>query len=119
MDMDLVEQLLHQFSPENVNFALATREFDVKRANRYNEWYKVHYAEGPISEKMRRPSAQPVSGMHTPPSLRYVPSNLTVLSASAGTKPKHLRSRGPEVWWLGHGRFPLPKATLRVKLTAS
>jgi len=120
MDAVLVEDLTMQLSPDNVNLAMATKDFDEKRANRFNKYYKVHYAQNPIPESIRGSWGKAIAGdnLKPPPALKYVPTNLAVLDASAGEIPKHAASKsGEEVWWLGRGLFPLPKAQLRVKLS--
>lgn len=120
MNAKLVKELLGKFTPENVNLALASKDFDEKDSNKLNPYYKAKYAETAIPEAMRKAWAQASAGeeMHTPPALKYVPTSLALISDSAGDIPKKLEStQGPEVWWLGKGMFALPKAQLRVKLT--
>merc|ERR1719277_551514 len=63
-------------------------------------------------------SASKEQGVSLPPPLRFVPAQLAVMNKTAGKVPKQLEGeRSAEVWWLGHGRFDLPKAQVRVKLT--
>lgn len=116
INVDLVSQLLQKLTPDNMNLAIASKDFDMQKANQYNKYYRVHYSEREIPQKMRQPTLKPLAG-HLPPALRYVPSQLVVLNASAGKTPRRLDADGADVWWLGHGRFSLPKAQLRLKLT--
>jgi len=122
LDMDLISHLVQGLTPDNVNLALSTHDFNSTRANHYNQYYRLHYLKRPIPTEMRNPSAKAVAGLKlsTPPALKYVPSSLAVINASAGEVPKQLSGdSGCEVWWLGRGLFPLPKAQLRVKLAVS
>mmetsp|Transcript_22369 Transcript_22369/g.42969 ORF Transcript_22369/g.42969 Transcript_22369/m.42969 type:complete len:1012 (+) Transcript_22369:77-3112(+) len=125
MDSSLVVQLLGQLTPENVNLALASRDFNATRdANKYNQWYAIHFSESAIPESMQKRWSQQGSEMQVPPPLRYVPSELSVRKtgmASEHEVPKSLTlpAQGlssPEVWWLARSRFPLPKVQLRAKL---
>lgn len=120
VDSKLAQQLFAKLSPENVNLALATKEFNEQASNRRNQYYSVRYAENAIPESFRKAWAQSATGdaMHVPPALKYVPSNLALLTDTAGEVPRKLdNSGGVEVWWLGKGVFSLPKAQLRAKLT--
>lgn len=121
MDPKLVLQFFSKLSPDNVNLALASKEFNEKEANRLNPYYSAHYSETAIPEAWRKSWNQPKAGtdMHSPPALKYVPSShMMLINSSAGEIPKKLDQSGDaEVWWLGSGMFPLPKAQLRVKLT--
>jgi insulysin len=121
-DYELVEKLAQSLSPSNVNLAISMKTFDeAHEANRFNKYYNVHYADKQISQTLRTRWEQPKSQglFQMPPALKYVPSKLDLISASAGEIPKQLKSEtGAEVWWLGRGNFPLPKAQFRVKLTA-
>jgi len=121
IDSQQVLQFMAKFSPENVNIALASKEFDEKAANKLNPYYGAHYQEGAIPEawvKAWKQSTTAGDETRPPPALKYVPSNLALLNSSAGAVPVKLDQSGAvEVWWLGSGLFPLPKAQLRVKLT--
>eukprot|EP00747_Dinoflagellata_sp_TGD_P206709 gnl/TRDRNA2_/TRDRNA2_80385_c0_seq1.p1 gnl/TRDRNA2_/TRDRNA2_80385_c0~~gnl/TRDRNA2_/TRDRNA2_80385_c0_seq1.p1 ORF type:complete len:734 (-),score=167.44 gnl/TRDRNA2_/TRDRNA2_80385_c0_seq1:53-2149(-) len=64
------------------------------------------------------------SGAHLelPPPLQHVPSKLELITATAGEVPKRLqplRGSPAEIFWLGRGRFPLPKVQVRIKLSPS
>jgi len=120
LDSKLVQQLLKQLSPENVNMALATKGFNDKDANQANPYYKVKFAQNPIPESWRKAWGKSVEGadMHTPPALKYVPSNFALITDTAGEVPQKLdKSDNVELWWLGKGLFALPTAQIRVKLT--
>lgn len=119
MEPELVKQLMGKLSPSNVNLALATKDFEEVHANKRNKYYDVNYADSTIPEAWRKSWGQSSDAdMRTPPALKYVPSNLGLLSATAGEVPKQLdKSGGVELWWLGKGLFPLPKVQMRVKLT--
>jgi len=121
VDSQLVQQLFAKLAPENVNLALASKDFDVHKANRRNPYYSCSYAENVIPASWQGAWGKTVAGddMHTPPALKYVPSaNLALLSDTAGDIPRKLdKSEGVELWWLGKGLFSLPKAQLRAKLT--
>jgi len=122
IDSPLLQRLLAKMSPENVNLALASKQFNEKDSNRQNQYYRVKYQESAIPETWRKSWDQNVAGdeMHSPPALKYVPSNLALRSETAGKVPLQLnQSEGVELWWLGKGLFPLPKAQLRVKLTCA
>lgn len=120
IDTGLVRQLMNQLTPENVNLAIASKDFNEKDSNRYEQYYKAKYAESEIPQTWQRAWKQVVSNadMHAPPALKYVPANLALINATAGEVPKKLDNTGSvEVWWLGTGLFVLPKAQLRAKLT--
>jgi secreted Zn-dependent insulinase-like peptidase len=120
MEPQLVKELVAKLSPNNVNLALATKDFDEAGANKQNQYYNVHYADGMIPDAWRSSWGKTVSDADTrpPPALKYVPSNLGMLSDTAGEVPKKLdKAGGVELWWLGKGLFPLPKVQMRVKLT--
>jgi insulysin len=120
MEPALVAQLMSKLSPTNVNLALATKDFDEVGANKRNQYYSVHYADGMIPDAWRSTWSQFAddADMRPPPALKYVPSNLGLLSATAGEVPQQLdKAGGVELWWLGKGLFPLPKVQMRVKLT--
>jgi len=122
MDSKLVQQLLAKLTPQNVNLALATKDFNEKTANRDNKYYSVHYAEKPIPDSWLKAWTQAAAedDTHTAPPLKYVPSSLVLINDTAGEVPQKLdRSGGVEVWWLGRGMFALPKAQLRAKLTVA
>lgn len=88
------------------------------KSNKYEKWYRVGYGQRPIPKEMLGRNDKKVSdGMSMPPALKYVPTNLAVTNASAGKIPKSMGNIGSvELWWLGKGRFDLPKAQLRIKL---
>jgi insulysin len=120
MDQTLVQQHLAKLSPENVNLALATSDFNDTAANRRNGYYNVNYAENLIPDSWQKSWSAPVADdtVHTPPALKYVPFSLALLNDTAGEVPKRLDgAAGVELWWLGKGLFTLPKAQLRAKLT--
>jgi len=118
LDVDLVSRLVQGMNPDNVNLALSTHDFNSSRANHYNKYYRLHYSKRPIPNELKNPSAKAIAGLKlsTPPALKYVPSSLSVINATAGEVPQQLSESSCEVWWLGRGLFPLPKAQLRVKL---
>lgn len=133
VNIELVSSLVQGLTPSNVDFALATSDFNEERdGNRYEKYYDLKYAHNPAPADMLGTSA-PGSGTGSllvlkttkanttfPPALRYVPAQLAVLSESAGEAPENFGLRqGVEVWWLGRGRFPLPKTQLRVRLAVS
>lgn len=122
LNVELVQQFLAKLTPENVNLAVASKNFDEKDANKQNQYYRVKYAENPIPASWKKAWVDEVDvdHMHAPPALKYVPANLALISDTAGEVPKKLgESGGAEVWWLGKGAFTLPKAQLRAKLTVA
>jgi insulysin len=123
MDVDLVQQLLSKLTPDNVNLALASKDFEEKDSNQRNQYYNVKYAQNPIPEAWRKSWANSAAedDMHAPPALKFVPANLALINDTAGEIPVKLEDKSSDVetWWLGRGLFPLPKAQLRVKLTVA
>jgi len=117
-DLKLVEHLRAALTPENCNIALSTKNAKLSKPNKYEKWYRASYVQRPIPKDMLgRKDEKDAKGMAMPPPLKYVPTKLAVTNASAGKVPKNLGNIGSvELWWLGKGRFDLPKAQLRIKL---
>jgi secreted Zn-dependent insulinase-like peptidase len=117
-DLKLVQHLRATLTPENCNIALATKNAKLSKPNKYEKWYRASYVQRPIPKDMLgRNNKKDAEGMSMPPALKYVPTKLAVSNASAGKVPTNLGNIGSvELWWLGKGRFDLPKAQLRIKL---
>jgi insulysin len=118
LDLKLVQRLRASLSAENCNIALSIKNSKMGKTNKYEQWYRAPYVQRPIPKDMLgRNNKNGADGMGMPPALKYVPTNLVVSNASAGKIPKGLGNIGSvELWWLGKGRFDLPKAQLRIKL---
>jgi len=105
-----------------VNLVVASNKFDESGANRENKYYSMKYKESGIPQAWQAHWGRMEAGVqvHTPPPLRFVPSNLVVANTTAGDTPKALMlGKGVDLWWLGKGAFALPKAQVRAKLTVS
>jgi insulysin len=126
----LVRGLLKALAdPRNMNLALATPGFNASSATRFEKYYDIHFAQERIPEAwMERWAAEVPAkeGLAAPPPMRYAPTALAVINASAGATPVPLQvfsetsgDKGAplELWWKGRGEFALPKAQLRLKLS--
>jgi len=118
VDVNMVRGLLNAVAdPRNVTLALAAPGFNASQANKFEQYYNIHFSQTPIpaawTEKWAAASAD---GLRTAPALRYVPSATAVRNASAGDHPKMSTHAGVELWWQGKGGFALPKVQLRLKL---
>jgi insulysin len=131
---DLVRGLLAALAdPRNMNLALATPGFNASSATRFEKYYDIHFEQERIPESwlQRWLAEEPVKeGLGSPPPMRYAPTALAVINATAGATPVSLEvfreargnatpaSEAPlELWWKGRGDFALPKAQLRLKLS--
>ncbi|CAJ1393186.1 unnamed protein product [Effrenium voratum] len=115
INLTLTGQLLEAIRPQNLNLALATRSFDASAA-RHEEYYDFNYTEEPLPEALvRRWASASSAALAAPPAPRFVPQALGLISAERRKVPDKLQSE-PQLWWLGLGRFQLPKAQLQLKL---
>lgn len=129
-DKELMEKILRAIMPQNMNVALALPDFDESGSNSHEVYYDFAYHDGPIETELPELGvtdkelvlADPAKfGLVAPPRLQYVPRALGLVSDAAvlgpGSGPERIfRQGGLELWWLGRGRFELPKASIYMQL---
>mmetsp|Transcript_25433 Transcript_25433/g.46173 ORF Transcript_25433/g.46173 Transcript_25433/m.46173 type:complete len:1008 (+) Transcript_25433:55-3078(+) len=117
INLDLTREVLGGIAPDNMNVALVSPGFDEKTGKEHEQYYDFNYAEKALDPKLIE-TLQKASGfgLKPPPSLLYVPKQLALIDGSATDEmPERLES-GVELWWLGLGRFKVPKALIQMKL---
>jgi len=126
VDARRVQDLLTAMAePRNVNIGLAAPGFNDSAAGHFEEYYGIHFDQKPIPQEWLSQWAAMELREELRPMrpLRYVPTELAVLNASAGEHPQRLEARGQtsgpplELWWKGRGAFALPRAQLRLRLS--
>lgn len=122
-DNDLVTTMIGYLTPDNVNAALATPDFQLNNTNAFNEYYDMHYINKEAPQWMRDAwdaSAEDAVGIDFPPELKFVPSNLELLDhQEKSDSPALLNSSetGTSVWWNGLGSFRIPKENFNAKVS--
>jgi len=118
INVDLTSKVLAGIVPDNMNIALVSPTFDEKTGKEHERYYDFNYAatalEAKLIETLKKSSG---FGLKPPPSLLYVPKQLALTKEHAADElPERLDYAGAELWWLGLGRFQVPKAHVQMKL---
>eukprot|EP00931_Biecheleriopsis_adriatica_P097944 TRINITY_DN7182_c0_g1_i4.p1 TRINITY_DN7182_c0_g1~~TRINITY_DN7182_c0_g1_i4.p1 ORF type:complete len:1122 (-),score=344.81 TRINITY_DN7182_c0_g1_i4:23-3388(-) len=120
IDLELAQKVLDSVVADNMNVMLVSPDFDEKSGSKYEQYYDFHYADEALgSELLKRLKDASGFGLQPPPSLKYVPTNLELVKEKTEKEtPDQLMKQddGVELWWLGLGRFELPKVKLQMKL---
>lgn len=121
VNMELSKTILDALTPDNMNVVFVDPYFDETTADHHEQYYDFNYTDVELDAKLvKRLSSASGFGLKQPPSLQYVPSKLDLIKEE--TKKADVPDlvsglgEGTALWWLGLGRFALPKTQIQMKL---
>eukprot|EP00933_Yihiella_yeosuensis_P021123 TRINITY_DN167_c0_g1_i1.p1 TRINITY_DN167_c0_g1~~TRINITY_DN167_c0_g1_i1.p1 ORF type:complete len:1051 (-),score=281.16 TRINITY_DN167_c0_g1_i1:207-3359(-) len=115
-------KVMDDVNPDNMNMALVTSSFDDKKGTGYDKYYDFHYSKEPIPAAslaaIKKTRDATISEFIKPEPLPHVPHNFALISdQTENDQPQRLDDQnGDELWWLGPGKFTLPKAIVELKI---
>eukprot|EP00930_Biecheleria_cincta_P034902 TRINITY_DN24053_c0_g1_i1.p1 TRINITY_DN24053_c0_g1~~TRINITY_DN24053_c0_g1_i1.p1 ORF type:complete len:1037 (+),score=233.28 TRINITY_DN24053_c0_g1_i1:89-3199(+) len=121
IDTELSQKILNALKPDNMNVVFVDPDFDEVKANKHEKYYDFNYTEVELDGKLvERLNSSSGFGLKKPPSLQYVPSKLDLITEHTKKEdmPDQVSGLGSAtaLWWLGLGRFKLPKTQIQMKL---
>ena len=120
-DAALIRRFLANLRPENCFMMLLAKG---GKPTHYSRWYRTPYAIRELAVKpLHSWPAGTASGMQLPERNRFIPQQLSVLPSppKAALAPPELprlvhSGKSLRLWHRDNGKFPLPKADIRVRL---
>lgn len=121
VNMELSKTILDALTPDNMNVVFVDPDFDETKADHHEQYYDFNYTDVELDAKLvKRLNSASGLGLKQPPSLQYVPSKLDLIKehTKKASVPDLVSGlgEGTALWWLGLGRFALPKTQIQMKL---